>query len=572
MGSSIILPQYAPGQQSPDGAPPPRTSYLICAIPRTGSYLLCDILRRTGVAGQPNEYFNESFQSKWSRDWGTQTIDDYLTKVTELGTTPNGVFGAKMHSIQFDALCRQMAGQPRVTYASRPAILEKWFPSLQYVRLRRRDQLRQAISYVRAIQTSAWWDAEHAPGPSGPERPDLLCFDFQLILGTIKFLGAMDQKWTDYFDAIECTPMEFDYEEIAESPHDVAGAILGLLHLESTNVPSAESANFKRQSDGLTDEWVARFHAIQDGLPSPSTPIATHLHQRRDSTHVTEWAWTTANGAGASPRDARLPPTVRHGFRGPLPLDPTGDVRAVLAAPNWLRSTHPFPHVRAAPVFTYGFYSELAEAFRERLDADLFQRDIPGYDITNLGLTPTIAGPFSIFFSRAWHDMLAALFDVDATGEVNVSLHHHAVGSLDGKVHNDLNPGWFPAGSGEPNGDSMVSTDRAICDYQAGRTPDGSPVVERTRAVAAIFHLANPEGPPLGGDTGLYTSRTQPVDRPTVRIPPNNNAMVAFECTPLSLHSFLSNRRSERNSLVMWLHRSKKDAVEQFGKGQIVDW
>jgi len=572
MGSAIVLPQPADGQQVVDGPLLPRTSYLICAIPRTGSYLLCDVLRRTGVAGQPNEYFNESFQSHWSREWGTRTIDDYLTKVAELGTTPNGVFGAKMHSIQFDALCRQMAGRPRVTYASRPAILEKWFPSLQYIRLRRRDRLRQAISYVRAVQTSAWWDADQAPGPSGPERPDLLRFDYQLILGTIKFLAAMDQQWTEYFDAIECMPREFDYEEIAASPDDVAGAILGLLDIRSTIVPGTESANFKRQSDVLTDEWVDRFHAIQDGLPSPTVPETTHLHQRRESTHLTEWAWAAANRAGVPTRESRVTPAVPHGFRGTLPLDPKGDVRAVLAAPSWLRSSHPFPHVRAVPVFTDSFYSELAKAFHERLDAGLFKRDIPSYDVTNLSLTSTTAGPFSIFFSREWHDTLAALFDVDATGEVNVSLHHHAIGSLDGKVHNDLNPGWFPVVTGEPEGGTLVSADQAVCDYQTGRTPDGSPVVERTRAVAAIFHLANPGGPPLGGDTGLYTSRTQPVNQPTVRIPPINNAMVAFECTPFSLHSFLSNRRSERNSLVMWLHRSKKDAVAQFGKGQIVDW
>lgn len=572
MGSAMVLPLHAVGEQALDGPLPPRTSYLICAIPRTGSYLLCDLLRRTGVAGRPNEYFNESFQSHWSREWGTRTIDDYLTKVAELGTTPNGVFGAKMHSIQFNAICRQMAGKSRVTYASRPAILEKWFPSLRYVRLRRRDQLRQAISYVRAVQTSAWWDADQAPGPSGPERHDLLRFDYQLILGTIKFLAAMDQQWTEYFDAIECTPREFDYEEIAASPHDVAGAILGLLDLKSTIVPAGESANFKRQSDVLTDEWVDRFLEIQRGLPSPSVPIATHLLHRRQSTHLTEWAWTATNAVSGPPRDSRVTPTLRNGFRGAAPLDPEGEVRAVLAATAWLRNSHPFPHVRAVPVFTDSFYSELARAFHERLDAGLFKRDIPGYDITNLSLTSTTAGPFSIFFSRAWHDVLAALFDVDATGEVNVSLHHHAIGSLDGKVHNDLNPGWFPVVPSEPNGGSMPCADRADCNYQTGRTPDGSPVVERTRAVAAIFHLANSAGPLLGGDTGLYTSRTQPVNQPTVRILPINNAMVAFECTPFSLHSFLSNRRSERNSLVMWLHRSKKDAVAQFGKGQIVDW
>ena len=35
----------------------PAVSYLLCSTPRTGSSLLCDALRATGVAGRPEEYF-----------------------------------------------------------------------------------------------------------------------------------------------------------------------------------------------------------------------------------------------------------------------------------------------------------------------------------------------------------------------------------------------------------------------------------------------------------------------------------------------------------------------------------
>jgi trehalose 2-sulfotransferase len=32
-------------------------SYLVCATPRSGSTLLCEGLKATGVAGRPEEYF-----------------------------------------------------------------------------------------------------------------------------------------------------------------------------------------------------------------------------------------------------------------------------------------------------------------------------------------------------------------------------------------------------------------------------------------------------------------------------------------------------------------------------------
>src|ERR1700759_375295 len=36
---------------------PPNRAYLVCATPRSGSTLLCELLRSTGVAGRPLEHF-----------------------------------------------------------------------------------------------------------------------------------------------------------------------------------------------------------------------------------------------------------------------------------------------------------------------------------------------------------------------------------------------------------------------------------------------------------------------------------------------------------------------------------
>src|SRR5919197_6386428 len=40
-----------------DPAVTPELCYLVCATPRSGSTLLCQLLERTGVAGRPDEYF-----------------------------------------------------------------------------------------------------------------------------------------------------------------------------------------------------------------------------------------------------------------------------------------------------------------------------------------------------------------------------------------------------------------------------------------------------------------------------------------------------------------------------------
>jgi LPS sulfotransferase NodH len=87
----------------------PSCSYLICANQRSGSTLLSRALSDTGVAGHPEEYFldgpPEAFPTGWRfweeglvahRHGGVNDRREYLQLVYRVGTTDNGVFGAKL--------------------------------------------------------------------------------------------------------------------------------------------------------------------------------------------------------------------------------------------------------------------------------------------------------------------------------------------------------------------------------------------------------------------------------------------------------------------------------------------
>ena len=79
-----------------------------CAPAREWTELLCRGLAATGVAGCPREYFLAEDPARLP-DWrfweegpcaaGHDVSDrqGYLTLVYRLGSTPNGVFGAKIH-------------------------------------------------------------------------------------------------------------------------------------------------------------------------------------------------------------------------------------------------------------------------------------------------------------------------------------------------------------------------------------------------------------------------------------------------------------------------------------------
>jgi hypothetical protein len=251
----------------------------------------------------------------------------------------------------------------------------------------------------------------------------------------------------------------------------------------------------------------------------------------------------------------------------------------MLAHRRWWRRAEPFPHVVARDVFTDAAYRRLAEEFEAMLARGMasapapgrFARSIAGYDALALHFGVDHRGPLSLFFSRPWCELLARVAGVEVTDDVNAGLHHHDPGSQSGTPHNDLNPGWFIERR-RPDGINMM--DHAACNYYHGATREpGARPRERVRAVAMIYYLANPpwrDGD--GGETGLYRTGRDPVDRPTVAVPPINNSLVLFECTPWSFHAFLSNRRHPRNSVIQWLHRPREAAVARWGEERIVHW
>src|SRR6185312_3957846 len=167
-----------------------------------------------------------------------------------------------------------------------------------------------------------------------------------------------------------------------------------------------------------------------------------------------------------------------------------------------------------------------------------FRYNISGYDAYAATIGAGSPGIFNIFKSRQWHDLLEKITNVHSTGDIQCGFHHHAIGSRSGNVHNDLNPGWF---NKNPNEEGINDDDNSACDYQTGECSSGRDVYQVVRGVAMIFFVCNqPWFSGSGGETGLYSKSDDDVSSPFVTIPPINNSLVVFECTPFSFHSFIT--------------------------------
>ncbi len=240
---------------------------------------------------------------------------------------------------------------------------------------------------------------------------------------------------------------------------------------------------------------------------------------------------------------------------------------------RWIRRSHPFPHVYARDVFVPEFYRRLAEELRRvrRERPGLFETVTAGYSADGIRLTDLRDGPLGVFSSREWHDLVARLGGAEATGDIEGSIHHHEPGSPFGWPHNDLNPAWFPGPP--PDRDEVRLPDDTV-DIKTGARAPGVVARETVRAVAVLFYLGNPGWQPGdGGETALYDHVADGATLPSVvLVPPLDNSLLLFEVTPRSWHTFAGNNVRDRNSVVMWVHRTRADAERRWGGDKIVYW
>ena len=251
----------------------PKASYLVCASPRSGTELLCRCLAATGVAGCPREYFLAEDPARLP-DWGfweegpfaaghdVSGKEGYLALVYRLGSTANGVFGAKIHWNTLRWALAKFSELPRFAGLDRVAILRTAFPDLRVVDVTRRDRVRQAVSWARMAQDGMWVDPVGQPAPAWPPPTGPPRYDYELIATLEALIAEGETGWRQLYSELGLTPYQVVYEELS-SPDGYEPTIRGVLaHLGLADyqgqVPAPQT---RRQSSDLNEAWVAAYLA-----------------------------------------------------------------------------------------------------------------------------------------------------------------------------------------------------------------------------------------------------------------------------------------------------------------------
>lgn len=137
----------------------PELSYTIWFSQRTGSTLLCRALQSLDIAGKPSEWLYSQTSLDLLNKYQLNNYVELQQKLWQLGTTPNGVFGVKMGACEpyLSRIINTLKQFPGCdSQFNRVEVWHNALPNCKHIYMTRRNKVRLAVSWWKAIQSQEW--------------------------------------------------------------------------------------------------------------------------------------------------------------------------------------------------------------------------------------------------------------------------------------------------------------------------------------------------------------------------------------------------------------------------------
>jgi LPS sulfotransferase NodH len=253
----------------------PQRAYVVCATPRSGSTLLCEMLADSGIAGRPSEHIEElrkPGRPNEPREYFADVedravlellpasgpprphagaIEERLTALIAYATTTNGVFGTKVMWSYMADLQERLAELPGFGRLEDGERLASLLGDVKYVHVWREDHVAQAISMWRAVQTRAWRaETDDAVDP---------VYSFSGIEHLAHQLERDNVAWDRWFDQQEIEPLRVRYSELAEDAGRALQETLDFIGVGDQAHAEPPPPAMRRQSGEQSREWADRY-------------------------------------------------------------------------------------------------------------------------------------------------------------------------------------------------------------------------------------------------------------------------------------------------------------------------
>jgi len=190
----------------------PKICYLICCTERSGSNYLESGLIKSKIAGNPSEFFVDHVRKELGIDYDMLDTERLIRETM----TPNGVFGARVMWGTFQELIGKFHQDSKYKEMSASTIMSIIFPNLRYIYLTRKDKVRQAISYSKAMQTNEWYKTIDGKIGKGLNRKHSKKprFRFMEIDRYVSYLVEHDKNRRQYFHDNDIQTFSVIYEDL----------------------------------------------------------------------------------------------------------------------------------------------------------------------------------------------------------------------------------------------------------------------------------------------------------------------------------------------------------------------
>jgi LPS sulfotransferase NodH len=150
-------------------------------------------------------------------------------------------------------------------------LFKEVFGQPKYLWIRRRDKVRQAISFWKSKQTNVY--ASSRPAPSGVAKP---VFDFGKIQGFVERFRRQDEAWGRLLERNGAQPLVLVYEEFSQRLEETVRQAMDHLGVERPTRLQVPRPRLEKLSDQLNEEWYERYHSMlsQGDVPESSNRAA----------------------------------------------------------------------------------------------------------------------------------------------------------------------------------------------------------------------------------------------------------------------------------------------------------
>lgn len=244
---------------------------LFAATHRSGSTLLMETLKRMDWIGRPGEAFYPQNIAEMLRRHGKEPdlhFHNWLPEVIAAGRSPTGWFSSKIFADNLRWLAQLAGGQEWPDSA--PALTDffrEYFPGAIWIRIRRKDQLRQGISLLKALQSGLWHSTQRKIVQA--RKP---YYQRDLLEWAVHNISQQEATLDHFFATLGVSPTVLYYEDFSK---DIAGAVAAIGLTVGQVAPALPEAapGLERLSNPESESWLNRWQTEEEDMRRSPQPV-----------------------------------------------------------------------------------------------------------------------------------------------------------------------------------------------------------------------------------------------------------------------------------------------------------